>query len=120
MIVMRKEVGLSKERAANLFGINLQTLMLWESGKSNPPAYALEELKYFYDDLKSNPLPQRTKKDEGIFFAQVRREAGYTQTEVCELLPLGITTLSGWERGAVLMPTYAKRLLLRFYSENSK
>ncbi|MBB5801066.1 transcriptional regulator with XRE-family HTH domain [Saccharothrix ecbatanensis] len=120
---LRRNLGVPTRRIADALGVTVRTVYHWEKGGTRLPVRLLAPLAECLgtkpDDLVEAlrestggaPAPLRPNGE----LARLRQRAGYSQVQVAALLDVSRTTLRGWERGEVVPPWQAIRLMASFY-----
>jgi transcriptional regulator with XRE-family HTH domain len=100
----RMDRGVSREQAAQVFGVGITTLWNWEMGHTSIATRFLPKVVAFlgYD-------PRQETGQFGDRIRMLRERQGLTQKALAERLGLNDSTVTAWERGRVRRPFPAVR-----------
>lgn len=123
--VLRKKQGLTQQEIADLVHVNRVTYTNWEKGKREPNFENLSMLACIFDvsiDFllseyleisKESYLKFKKEKEEekknlfSVRLKELRKEKGYTQEQMANILEIGQSAYAKWENGKC-KPNYEK------------
>ncbi|WP_447007283.1 helix-turn-helix domain-containing protein [Saccharothrix isguenensis] len=120
---LRKTKRVPPRSIAEALRVTVQTVYNWERGGSRLPVRLLEplarclgmETEELVKALRAARRDKRTVVRLRGELASLRATADFSQSRVADLLGVSRTTLRGWERGDVVPPWQAIRLMATLY-----
>ena len=123
--VLRKKLGLTQKEIADIVQVNRVTYTNWEKGNREPSYEDLCVLAFIFDvsiDFllsdyleisKESYLKFKKEKEEekknlfSVRLKELRKEKGYTQEQMANILEIGQSAYAKWENGKC-KPNYEK------------
>ena len=119
--VLRKKKGLTQKSLCNMLNISQGTYAMWENGRREPNFEKLSMLSCIFDvsiDFllseyleisKESYLNLKEEKNNlfSVRLKELRKEKGYTQEQMANILEIGQSAYAKWENGKC-KPNYEK------------